>query len=248
MTIIERSTVVGVFEDRVLAEQALDDLHRAGFKDHDIGFVVRNLTTNEVDSETIQRETAAGAATGAVSGGVVGGLLGAAAALLIPGLGPALAGGILAVTLGGAALGAVAGSFAGALTGFGIPEEEAVYYQNELEMGRTIVTVNAPERYQEALDILRRFGAYDAGTRNAVQNIPLYASETVVTDAYDPDATVKSPALASSQNYSSETASETSEVQPTANQSASRQYERPAETDASEDGKYNANIPAETNY
>ncbi len=190
MTAIEQTTVIGVFENRVLAEHALDDLHRAGFSYDDIGFVVRDIGATDVYPETIERETAAGAATGAVGGGVIGGLLGAAAALLIPGLGPALAGGILAVTLGGAALGAVAGSFAGALTGLGVPEEEVIYYQNELEMGRTIVIVNDPERYQEAVGILRRNGAYNAETRNSILNVPLYEpSETAST--HDQDATMK---------------------------------------------------------
>ncbi len=209
MTTIERTTVMGVFEDRVMAEHALDALHRAGFSNDDIGFVIRDLATTDA-KDIIERETAAGAATGAMGGGVVGGLLGAAAALLIPGLGPALAGGILAVTLGGAALGAVAGSFAGALTGFGVPEEDALYYQNELEMGRTIVTVKAPERHQEALDILRRNGAYDANTRSSIQDVPLYDPDAE-TNTYDPDATMKNPALVSPANYTPDMTTGTSE-------------------------------------
>ncbi len=247
MTTIERTTVIGVFEDRILAEYALGDLHRAGFSNDDIGFVVRNLAVAEANPDTIQRETATGAATGAVGGGVVGGLLGAAAALLIPGLGPALAGGILAVTLGGAVLGAVAGSFAGALTGFGIPEEEAIYYQNELEMGRTIVTVKAPERYQEALEILRHNGAYDASTRNSVQNVPLYDPSAPIAGSYDPDATMKNPAVASPDEYTPGRTTGNSETQPVASPSASQQYERPIRTGAYEDNNYDPNIPGRAN-
>jgi len=247
MTTIERTTVVGVFEDRVLAERALDDLHRAGFSDDDIGFVVRDLTTTEANPDMIQRETAAGAATGAVGGGVVGGLLGAAAALLIPGLGPALAGGILAVTLGGAALGAVAGSFAGALMGFGIPEEEAIYYQNELEMGRIIVTVKAGEHHQEALEILRHNGAYDADTRNSAQNIPLYSTPALRPATYDPDATVQNEVVAPPVAYPADRASGTAEAQPASYPSATQQYERPTGTDAYESNPYSPDAPG-TNY
>ena len=235
MTTIERSTVVGVFEDRILAEHALDNLHQAGFSDDVIGFVVRDLAT----TDAIQRDTAAGAATGAVGGGVVGGLLGAAAALLIPGLGPALAGGILAVTLGGAALGAVAGSFAGALTGFGVPEEEAIYYQNELEMGRTIITIKAPESYQEALEILRRNGAYDASTRISTQGVPLYNENGGQEGVYDPDATTKSPAVMQPGVLTSDSTLSASEAQPT----ASRLYDRPIETNVYKGDAYNANSP-----
>ena len=166
MATIERSTVVGVFTDRIQAEQAINELRRARFSDDQIGFILRgNQTEQSTAQDETGSETGAGAAAGAVSGGVVGGILGAAAALLIPGFGPAIAGGILAATLGGAAIGAAAGGIIGALTGLGVPEEEARYYQGEFEAGRTIVTVKAANRYQEALDILRNNGAYDATTR-----------------------------------------------------------------------------------
>lgn len=166
MATIERSTVVGVFTDRTQAEQAINELRHAGFSDDEIGFILRG---NPAMEGTAQNETGSdtetGAVAGVVSGGVVGGILGAAASLLIPGFGPAIAGGILAATLGGAAIGAAAGGIIGALTGLGVPEEEARYYQGEFEAGRTIVTVKAGNRYQEALDILRNNGAYDVSTR-----------------------------------------------------------------------------------
>lgn len=44
-------------------------------------------------------------------------------------------------------------------------EDEARFYQQELEAGRTIVTVKSPTGYADALNILRRNGAYDAGTQ-----------------------------------------------------------------------------------
>jgi uncharacterized protein (TIGR02271 family) len=95
---------------------------------------------------------------------VLGGLLGAGAALLIPGIGPVVAGGILAATFGGAAIGAVAGGLIGALTAMDIPEDEARYYESEFKSGRTLVTVKADNRAAEATSILRRHGAYDAHT------------------------------------------------------------------------------------
>lgn len=105
-------------------------------------------------------EVRLGEGEGIVSGGIVGGLLGAAAALLIPGIGPAVAGGILVTTLGGAALGAVTGGLLGAFTRMGIAEDEAHLYRRELEAGHMLVTVQAePERVQEIRDILRRDGA-----------------------------------------------------------------------------------------
>ncbi len=101
---------------------------------------------------------------GIVTGGVVGGVLGAAAAFFIPGIGPVLAGGILATTLGGAAIGSVAGGFLGLFTHAAVPEEKARYYEQEFKNGRTIVTVNAPDRTQKASEVLQRYGAMDVQT------------------------------------------------------------------------------------
>ncbi len=47
----------------------------------------------------------------------------------------------------------------------GVPEEEARYYQSELEFGRTIVTVEAGDRREDALEILRSNGGHDATTQ-----------------------------------------------------------------------------------
>lgn len=100
--------------------------------------------------------------TSTVAGGVVGGALGAAAAaLLLPGIGPVVAGGIIAVALGGGAVGSVAGSFLGILTDIGVPHEEAKHYARAVKAGRTIVTIKDTVRQQEASDILRQYGATD---------------------------------------------------------------------------------------
>ncbi len=178
MTTNGRTTAVGVFTDHALAEQALERLHNAGFTSDQLGFVSRggNVARDNVLSGDTEETSVPGAAAGAVGGGVIGGVIGAAVSLLIPGLGPALAGGILAATLGGAAIGAVAGGFAGSLMHVGVPEEEATYYQSELEAGRTIVMVNAPGRYDEAISILRQSGATDATVRSDMPDTNAAAS------------------------------------------------------------------------
>lgn len=179
MTTNERPVVVGVFPTRTQAESAINELHRFGITDQQIGYVVRDAGGHTHGNVTPdEAHTAKNAIGGAVSGGVIGGLVGAASSLLIPGFGPAIAGGILAATLGGAAIGAAAGGLIGALTELGVPEEEAHYYQNEFEAGRFLVTVSAPGRQREVLEILRRNGAYDASTQSGSQNTavsPQYA-------------------------------------------------------------------------
>jgi len=103
-----------------------------------------------------------------------------------PAIGPVIAGGTLAAIMANAAGGAAIGSLVGALTGSGIPEEEAHYYQGEFEAGRTIVTVKADGRYDEAMTILRRHGAYDmqtAGSRVAGTTTSAAAATTSATHA-----------------------------------------------------------------
>ncbi|GHO87953.1 hypothetical protein [Dictyobacter formicarum] len=168
MLTIERATAVGVFSEPALAEQAMAQLRNAGFTDEQIGFISRDPHIAPSDSVE-DASNAPSTATGAVSGGVIGGVIGAVTSLLIPGFGPAIAGGILAATLGGVALGALAGGFVGSLTHLGVPEYEARFYEGQLNEGRTVVTVNAPGRYDDAVRILHQAGAYDA---NVSANAP----------------------------------------------------------------------------
>jgi hypothetical protein len=158
------STAIGVFTDRKEAESAVADLQRAGFRDEQIGVAVRGPEAVLLD-EPAGYETKApeGGVTGAVAGGALGGIAGAVAAGLIPGVGPILGLGLLAAIGGGAAAGAVTGGLVGTLIGLGIPEHEAHSYQAELEGGRTLVTVKADGRYNEAVQILRAHGALGKG-------------------------------------------------------------------------------------
>ncbi|MGH7129004.1 MAG: general stress protein, partial [Planctomycetaceae bacterium] len=81
---------------------------------------------------------------------------------LLPAIGPVIAGGLLMSILASAAGGAAAGGLVGALIGLGIPEEEARFYDTEFRAGRTVVTVQAGDRYDEAFAICNRRGAYNA--------------------------------------------------------------------------------------
>jgi outer membrane lipoprotein SlyB len=164
MAMTQESIAVGVFRDAEQAKHAIDALEGAGYSENEIGFLARASATGSDEG------TMSSAATGAVEGGVLGGVLGAAAALLIPGFGPAIAGGILLATFGAAGVGALAGSVIGALVNIGVPEEEAHHYQRELEKGHTIVTVKATSGYDDALAIMRSHGAIDVRIRYSETN------------------------------------------------------------------------------
>ncbi len=152
-------TIVGLFRDRDSAQCAVENLRGLGLGDDQIGFAMRdqeNIATNQSDDKT-----GSNAAGGAVAGGVLGAILGAAAALLIPGIGPVIAGGILAAALGGAAVGAIAGGLIGALTSMGVPEEEARYYDQEFQAGNIVVSAQAGSYASEAIQVMRDCGAYN---------------------------------------------------------------------------------------
>ncbi len=97
------------------------------------------------------------------TGAVVGGFLGSVAALLIPGIGPFVAGGIIVAALSGGAIGSIAGNFLGAFSRLGIPESEARGYEQDIKEDRTLVTVRTDDRQGEAETILKENGAQSVG-------------------------------------------------------------------------------------
>ena len=173
---IERSTAIGVFTDNLQAERGIEELRKAGFTDQQVGYVTRNggseeMPVGEASNAAIVRTTA-----GIIGGGVIGSMTVAAVALLLPGVGSVITGGMLAVALGAAVLGAVTGGLVSTLIDMGIPEDEALYYQQELAKGRTLVTVKTGGRYQDAVIVLRQSRAYDVSSRNII-------AEAVMTEA-----------------------------------------------------------------
>jgi uncharacterized protein (TIGR02271 family) len=163
------STVVGVFDDREEAREAIEALKDDGFNGDAISILSPDKQATQEIAEDTGTHAGAGAATGAVAGGILGGLGGwlvGIGALVIPGIGPFIAAGAFAAALGGAAIGAGLGAIAGALMGMGVPEEHAKYYEGEAKAGKTLVTVRADERYDDAQRILRDHGAYDVESRD----------------------------------------------------------------------------------
>ncbi|HZW32300.1 MAG TPA: general stress protein [Isosphaeraceae bacterium] len=166
----QRSTIVGVFDDRQQADRAVDALRRAGFRDDQLGVAWRHeeeaVHVAGSDQATDETRAGEGAAVGALAGLGLGAVAGIGVLSgVIPVIGPAIAAGTLGVILTNAAAGAGIGGLVGALVGAGIPEAEAQYYQNEFEAGRMIVTVQAEGRADDAMAILRRYGAVDWSSR-----------------------------------------------------------------------------------
>jgi hypothetical protein len=173
------TAIVAVFDDRTHAENAVDELYRSGFRPEQVGFAVRDpapaVEAPPLDPGTKEGE---GAVTGAVAGGALGGLVGAAlAAGFIPGVGPVIAGGLLLGALGGAVSGAAGGGILGTLIGLNVPEDRARHFEQHFHSGRTLVTVRADDRRDEAVAVLRRHGGHD-GTLPPAPPVEETAEET----------------------------------------------------------------------
>ncbi|KZL49273.1 general stress protein [Nodularia spumigena] len=143
---------IGTFPNRQQAEAALNELRDSGFPMDSVSILAKDTGGEQIAGTAVtdrgdtegQEGAGIGATTGTVLGGL-GGLLVGLEALVIPGVGPFLAGGTIATTLAGAGLGAAAGGIVGALTGLGIPEEEAKAYSERVSRGDYLVILDAPE-------------------------------------------------------------------------------------------------------
>jgi hypothetical protein len=104
------------------------------------------LSSEDKSERTLTRSegVASGAAEGAAAGGLLA-LAGGIAALLVPGIGLALAAeSVLTVLLGSAAV-AAAGGLIGALEGWYIPEKQAKFYNDRVSQGDYLVTLEGTE-------------------------------------------------------------------------------------------------------
>jgi len=170
---MDMQVVTGIFDTRREAENAVRELRSLGISDSRIGFVtpernaVGDTTVPVTDTEYPGMGTAMGAAVGGAMGAAGGATLGlAAATLIIPGLGPVLAFGLLgAALLGGtgAAVGAAVGDKIEEGLGEGLPHEDVYIYEYALRHDKSVVIVHGEndEQLSKARALFNRTGATD---------------------------------------------------------------------------------------
>ncbi len=165
----KNTAVFGIYHTREAAEEAVDALRHAGFRNTDISALFPdNAGTKDfaVEKSTKAPEgAAAGATSGAVAGGVLGWLAGIGL-LVIPGIGPFIAAGpIMAALAGAGALGAV-GGIVGALAGMGVPEYEAKRYEGRVKHGGILLSVHCDSHdwVKRGEEVLKRTGAEDVSS------------------------------------------------------------------------------------
>ncbi|HWS90158.1 MAG TPA: YsnF/AvaK domain-containing protein [Pyrinomonadaceae bacterium] len=167
-------TVVGLFDGRMAAQNAVRELMVEGFRGDEVSLVSKKPDGKGVEVEYVEedgREQIEDMAKGAGTGAAIGAgaaLVLSLTALSIPGIGPVLAAGPLAALIAGAGVGAAAGGLVSGLKRLGVEDDEAGTYAEGLKRGGTLVTVNTDnERADLAVNLLRRLGAVEIDKRAA---------------------------------------------------------------------------------
>lgn len=164
-------TAVGIFSLREDARRAMEALLTSGFSADRVTLLAPGASEGKVHavptSETEQ--PGMGKAVGGVVGGVAGatagmGLGAAVASLLVPGVGPVAAVGLLGAALlgaGGAVGGAAAGGALEDSLSKGLPKDEIYLYEDALRKGHSVVVALAEdeEGAEGARAILSKEGA-----------------------------------------------------------------------------------------
>ena len=164
-------TIAAIFPARTDAERAAQQLTSLGISPQQI--TVLTPGSREQLRDTLPTDEGEPQGTGAAIGAVVGGATGAAAgmplgaaiSLMVPGIGPVIALGIVGAALFGAG-GAAIGSALEKNLSQGVPRDDLFIYEDALRQGRSVVVAltddaAAAERAREAL---REAGGIDVDT------------------------------------------------------------------------------------
>jgi hypothetical protein len=189
----KNTAVFGIYHTREAAEEAVDALRRAHFRNTDISALFPDNAGTKDFAHEKNTKAPEGATTGAASGAVAGGVLGWLAGigmLAIPGIGPFIAAGpIMAALAGAGALGAV-GGIVGALVGMGIPEYEAKRFEGRVKNGGILLSVHCDNHdwVKRAEEILKTTGAEDISSAGeahadfAVSDKPMLRSRSSIIE------------------------------------------------------------------
>ncbi len=167
--------LVGVFEHESNAYRAIERLIKSDFEPDEISVLYKyeedvNQIANNTEVNLKSEESISSTEVGAVTGGLVGGFGGLVAQLgliAIPGVGPFLATGPIAVTIAGLVAGSAVGGLIGSMIDLGFTKEEAEEFEEYINQGKIIVFVDDK----------------DESIRDDVHN-NFYANQSLIRDRY----------------------------------------------------------------
>ncbi len=159
----------GVFTTRPGAENAVNMLKAAGYRNTDISLLFphaeKTVDIASKEKSEVPEDALIGAGAGAVIGGSIGWIAGIGL-LAIPGLGPFIAAGPIMAALAGVGIGGAVGGISGTLISIGIPEKQAKRYEEKVKKGGIFLSVHC-DNYDwtsKAEDLLRESGAKDVSS------------------------------------------------------------------------------------
>jgi len=196
------NTVIGVFDNPRDAQRGIAMLRDSRYTFEDISLITRSGDQEVSVSGGDDVQAREGATVGAVWGGMVG-----LASLLIPGVGPFIAGGALASALMSAATGAVTGAVVGGIAAAlihigGIPEAAATEYESLVHAGKTLVAVKVqPEDMRHVRRILLKADADEVRAPGAPAvmaaaspvQVTMYDAQGQTVDVSEADASTTTP-------------------------------------------------------
>ncbi|BCA54561.1 membrane protein [Nitrospira sp. KM1] len=167
------SVIAALMPDFTSASEAVKELKENGVPENRIGLAMRH--TESLDQVATPPSPEEDAARGAMAGAMVGGLAGlltATGLIVIPGLTPLVAGGMLASALGltgasvvtGAGVGAATGGLVGSLVSINMPESTARQYDQAVNEGKILITVTADNRADHNAVVIRDLLARHGGS------------------------------------------------------------------------------------
>lgn len=162
------SLVNAAFSNRDDAQRAYDELIYRGYKPEEINVVISDETHRihheEVENDKPVRSTMENAGIGSAVGGTAGAIAGAILAIgstvIIPGLGIAVAGPLLAA-LTGAGAGGLTGGIVGALHNRGIPEDHAQAFESSIREGGVVISFT-PRTVEDRMEIIEAWNGHGA--------------------------------------------------------------------------------------
>lgn len=160
------TAVYGIYGHRMVVEEAVDSLKKAGFRTTDISVLLADNVGSKDFGHEKHTKAPEGAIAGAGSGALVGGTLGwliGIGSLAIPGIGAFVAAGPIMGLLAGVGAGGTIGTILGGLIGIRLPEYEAKRFEGRIRQGGILLSVHcdSSEWVKRAKQILTNTGASD---------------------------------------------------------------------------------------
>jgi hypothetical protein len=175
------ASVIGIYADRTTVSDAIDVLHKAGYRATDISVLASDNQGSKDFAHEKHTKAPEGAAMGAAAGAVVGAALAwfvSTQTETITGLGPLAAAGPVLAALAGAGAGGALGWIAGLLAGLRLPEYVAKRYAGRIRRGGILLSVHCDS--QEWCDRAKKT-LKDTGARS-ISSVSEAAADYGTTD------------------------------------------------------------------